>query len=123
MKEADRIFCNPYERNIWRDEKETLLCAALMEELRRNGYAYPDSVLYRAEHGQEKYSLGALKRIWKTHKRLILERCCASYGKPTSAQKERWDLCGDGYILTAAGELPVFDVELTEPNEKERIPF
>lgn len=104
-KEADRIFCNPYERHIWRDEKEEILCAALVEELRRNGYTYPDTVLYLAEHGQEKYSLGALERIWRTHKRIILERCGVSCKRPTSAQKERWGLYSDKYILTAEGEL------------------
>ena len=121
-RHADLIFCNSYERHAWRDEKETILCAALVMELRRSGFAYPETVVYYAEHGQDKYSRGALRRIWETHRAVILERCGVFSRRPTKADKAPWGLIGDKHILTARGDLPVFDVELKEP-EEESFPF
>lgn len=104
-KIADEVFDTPYQTMPkWQEHQLTVLQGVIEILLARKGYCYRDDLIENAwktlQQDTQWHKFKSLKNTWAAHGADILDRIGAKYAKPNAAQRERYGLPDDRWIIT-----------------------
>lgn len=100
-KQANRITDTGYDIHPDTDDRRETLEWMVGMCLRVYGYATTDKVIGGAmELDQYKgYSYDRWVKTWKAYKRIVLDKYKLREGRPTKAEKAKWNISGDAHII------------------------
>jgi len=100
-KQANRITDTGYDIHPDTDDRRDNLEFILTMRLRINGYAVSKEVVRETatEFHKGRYSYDRWEKTWKAYKPYLLNKYHLKEGRPTNAEKAKWGISGDGWIV------------------------
>jgi hypothetical protein len=98
-EQADRATDTAYDMDEGTDARRQALAYALQRQLSAWGFTDSRRVMQEATEGTQSFDSFRWVETWKAYKRALYADLGLKEGRPTKAEKERWALKGDSWII------------------------